>query len=74
MNSKVKKKIVLNIPYVVLGLVCTNIGEAWRLAGGANASEKAMLVESLPQRGGDDCLSQGQPELFGRWNQQTFKA
>ncbi len=44
MNSKVKKKIVLNIPYVVLGLVCTNIGEAWRLAGGANASEK---VQSL---------------------------
>ena len=41
--------------------------------GRANALEKAMLVESLPQRGGNDCLSQGQPELFGRWNQQTFK-
>ena len=37
-----KKIILLNIPYVVIGLLATNLGEAWRLAEGVNASEKAM--------------------------------
>ena len=40
MNSKLKKKLILNVPYIVLGLFATNIGEAWRLAEGNNASEK----------------------------------
>ena len=44
MNSKVKKQIIMNIPYVLVGLICTNLGEAWRLAAGSNASEK---VQSL---------------------------
>lgn len=43
-----KKIILLNIPYVVMGLLATNLGEAWRLAEGVNASEKAMnLMNSL---------------------------
>ena len=43
-----KKIILLNIPYVVIGLLATNLGEAWRLAEGVNASEKAMnLMNSL---------------------------
>ena len=37
-----KKIILLNIPYVVIGLLATNLGEAWRLAEGVNASEKAL--------------------------------
>lgn len=40
MNNKVKKKIILNIPYVAIGLFATNFGEAWRIAEGMNASEK----------------------------------
>ena len=40
MNTKLKKKIMLNVPYVVLGLFATNFGEAWRIAEGVNASEK----------------------------------
>ena len=40
MNQKLKKKIILNIPYVVIGLFATNLGEAWRIADGMNASEK----------------------------------
>ena len=44
MNSKLKKKIILNIPYILLGLIATNLGEAWRIAVGSNASEK---VQSL---------------------------
>ena len=44
MSGKVKKLIILNIPYAVLALLCTNLGEAWRIAGGTSASEK---VQSL---------------------------
>ena len=44
MNSKLKKKIILNLPYVLVGLFATNLGEAWRLASGSNASQK---VQSL---------------------------
>ena len=40
MNQKLKKKIILNIPYVAIGLFATNLGEAWRIADGMNASEK----------------------------------
>ena len=40
MNQKLKKKIILNIPYVAIGLFATNLGEAWRIAEGMNASEK----------------------------------
>ena len=40
MNPKVKKKLILTIPYVVLGLFATNFGEAWRISEGTNASEK----------------------------------
>ena len=40
MNKKTKKLIILNVPYVLVGLFCTNLGEAWRIAWGNNASEK----------------------------------
>ena len=40
MNKKTKKLIILNVPYVLVGLFCTNLGEAWRIAWGSNASEK----------------------------------
>ena len=43
-TKKVKKRIMLNIPYFLIGLIATNLGEAWRIAGGANVSEK---VQSL---------------------------
>lgn len=32
MNNRIRKTIILSLPYVILGLVATNIGEAWRLA------------------------------------------
>ncbi len=40
MNSKIKKKLLLNLPYFVFGLFAANLGEAWRLARGADFSEK----------------------------------
>lgn len=35
MNNQLKKKLILNVPYVVAGLLGTNLGEAWRLSGGS---------------------------------------
>ena len=35
MNSmKIKKPLIKLLPYIIVGLVCTNLGEAWRLAEG----------------------------------------
>ena len=31
---KAKKLILTNLPYVLIGLACTNLGEAWRMAEG----------------------------------------
>lgn len=42
MNQKTKKLIILNIPYVVIGLFCSNIGEAWRIAAGTDISTKLL--------------------------------
>ena len=44
MSRNIKKLLILNIPYVIVGLLATNIGEAFRLASGSNASDK---VQSL---------------------------
>ena len=37
---KIKKLLILNIPYIIVGLIATNFGEAWRLAEGADSSAK----------------------------------
>ena len=43
MNTKKLKKIIIKVlPYALMGLVCTNLGEAWRLAEGADASKKLL--------------------------------
>lgn len=42
MNQKTKKLLILNIPYFVIGLICTNVGEAWRIAEGAEIGEKIL--------------------------------
>lgn len=44
-----KKLLLPNVPYILTGLFATNFGEAWRMAVGANASEKFLsLVSVLP--------------------------
>lgn len=37
-----KKLLILNIPYILVGLFATNLGEAWRLAEGADSSAKIL--------------------------------
>ena len=45
----IKKLVLLNMPYILLGLFATNFGEAWRMAQGADASEKFLsLIAVLP--------------------------
>ena len=45
----IKKLVLLNLPYLLMGLFATNFGDAWRLAQGANASEKFLsLFAVLP--------------------------
>ena len=50
MNSRqFKKQLLLNSPYLVLGLLATNLGEAWRMAAGVNVSEKiqSMVLDNM---------------------------
>ena len=43
MNStKIKKTLIKLLPYIIVGLVCTNLGEAWRLAEGADMGKKML--------------------------------
>lgn len=43
MNStKLKKQLILNLPYFLIGLYASKLGEAWRLAEGLNASQKLL--------------------------------
>ena len=45
----VKKLVLLNLPYFLMGLFATNLGEAWRLATGADASAKMLsFFSTLP--------------------------
>ena len=46
---KTKKLVLTNLPYVLIGLACTNLGEAWRMAEGGDASEKLLsLISTIP--------------------------
>ena len=40
--NKFKKLFFLYLPYLIFGLITTNIGEAWRLAEGFNQSKKIL--------------------------------
>ena len=41
-TQRFKKQLILNLPYVLIGLYATKLGEAWRLAEGADASQKLL--------------------------------
>ena len=45
----IKKLLLLNLPYILMGLFATNFGEAWRMAVGADASAKMLsFFSTLP--------------------------
>ena len=41
-NINIKKFLILNVPYLLVGLFAINLGEAWRLAEGADMSAKLL--------------------------------
>ena len=41
-TAKLKKAVIRALPYVLTGLLATNIGEAWRLADGMDYSTKLV--------------------------------
>ena len=48
-TKKLTKLLALYLPYILLGLVATNFGEAWRLAEGKELGDKIMsMVGTLP--------------------------
>ena len=44
MKKNYKKLFILNVPYVLVGLVGTNVGEAIRIASGTTSSEKLQSI------------------------------
>lgn len=42
MSKKLKKLLILNIPYLVLGLLFTKLPEAWRYASGVDLGQKIL--------------------------------
>ena len=48
-NVSLKKRLIPWLPYGLIGLFATNLGEAWRLASGTDASQKLLgLMASIP--------------------------
>ena len=41
-KARLKKLLILNLPYVLIGLYATKLGEAWRLAEGTDMSGKLL--------------------------------
>ena len=45
----IKKLLILNLPYILMGLFATNFGEGWRMAHGTDASAKMLsFFSTLP--------------------------
>lgn len=66
-KRKMKKLLILNLPYFLVGLFATNLGEAWRLAeGGRFICENPQLF-SCPSDSPEQSVSQLSPVGFADW-------
>ena len=52
-TKKLTKLLALYLPYLLLGLVATNFGEAWRLAEGKELGDKIMSMMNRSDKGKD---------------------
>ena len=41
-SGRLKKQLILNLPYFLIALYATKLGEAWRMAEGADVSRKFL--------------------------------
>ena len=53
-TKKLTKLLALYLPYILLGLVATNFGEAWRLAEGKELGDKIMSMKDWLHNKRDD--------------------
>ena len=58
-TKKLTKLLALYLPYILLGLVATNFGEAWRLAEGKELGDKIMSM--MGTHPGGICKPSAQP-------------
>lgn len=48
-KNEIKRYLIMALPYIMIGLVATNLGEAWRLANGDGFAFKVIgLMSSIP--------------------------
>ena len=67
MNQNTKRLVILNLPYILTGLYTTNLGRAWRMAAGADMTEKMQsLMTVLPDALGRQSLMTVLPDALGR--------
>lgn len=76
-KRKIKKLLILNLPYFLVGLFATNLGEAWRLAEGADSSAKILSFFTVMQQiypvtepGGNGQIVEGCQNGFSRCFEQ----
>ena len=56
-TKKLTKLLALYLPYLLLGLIATNFGEAWRLAEGKELGDMIMSMNALTKIKQDTFLS-----------------
>ena len=44
-RDRVRRQLIQLIPYILIGLLATKLGQAWRLAEGADASAKLLHIQ-----------------------------
>ena len=44
-SPRLKKQLILNLPYFLIGLYSTKLSEAWRLTGGTDISTKVLHLK-----------------------------
>ena len=59
-TKKLTKLLAMYLPYILLGLVATNFGEAWRLAEGKELGDKIM---SMMGHFSSECTRPGSDEV-----------
>lgn len=61
MNESVKKRLVLTVPFVVIGLLCTKLSLAYRLAPGKAFADKILHISDGVSLAFDDVLPSFHP-------------
>lgn len=69
-TKKLTKLLALYLPYILLGLVATNFGEAWRLAEGKELGDKIMSIDLFASVVQDDHMVLPNVSIAGSFQRQ----